>query len=233
MINRIKHYFFGKRQDRKKKNMPKFSYSQSGEDLILQHIFRVKKIINPTYIDIGAHHPFFMNNTALLYKAGSRGINIEPDPDLFKLFPKHRKNDINLNIGIAPIGGELDFYRMNSSTLNTFSKEEAENMQANEGYPIKEVLKIKTLTIEKVIDQYSNGKFPDVLSIDVEGWDLEILQMIDFEKSKPKIICVETITFSKTGNGVKRKNVIDFLLSKGYKSYADTNINTIFILAGL
>lgn len=225
--NLIKKFF------KKNKDQPKISYSQSGEDIILQHIFRIKKIEKPTYIDIGAHHPYFLNNTALMYKNGSRGINIEPDPDLFKLFPAHRKNDINLNIGISSKNGIADFYRMNSSTLNTFSKEEAEHMQENEGYPIKEVLKLKTFTVESIIEQHANGIFPDVLSLDVEGLDFEILESINFEKSKPKIICVETITFSKTGNGTKRKEIIDLVVSKGYENYADTNINTIFISSEL
>lgn len=222
-----------KKKKKGNKNKPKISYSQSGEDIIIQHVLRIKKINNPTYIDIGAHHPFFLNNTALLYKNGSRGINIEPDPDLYKSFPRYRKDDVNLNIGIGSENGTADFYRMKASTLNTFSKKEAEHMQANEGYPIKEVLQLKTMTVQNVIKEHANGIFPDILSLDVEGLDLEILKTINFEESKPKIICVETITFSKTGNGVKRKDIIDFIGSKGYVPYADTNINTIFILKNL
>lgn len=57
----------------------KISYSQCGEDLIVSFIFNRLGILNPNYIDIGAHHPYKLSNTAFFYESGSRGINIEPD----------------------------------------------------------------------------------------------------------------------------------------------------------
>jgi hypothetical protein len=58
----------------------KKSFSQSGEDLIIDFIFNALGISRPSYIDIGAHHPYYLNNTAIFYLRGARGINIEPDP---------------------------------------------------------------------------------------------------------------------------------------------------------
>jgi hypothetical protein len=40
-----------------------FSFSQSGEDLIVKFIFDILKIKKPTYIDIGAHHSSYLSNT--------------------------------------------------------------------------------------------------------------------------------------------------------------------------
>ena len=70
----------------------KKSYSQCGEDLIVRYIFDVLRIEHPSYLDIGAHHPFFLNNTALLYEEGSRGVNVEADPQLIHSFYKERKH---------------------------------------------------------------------------------------------------------------------------------------------
>ena len=78
-------------------------------------------IENPTYIDIGASDPFALSNTALLYKNGSRGVNIEPDPTLIGKFKRWRKRDTNLNIGITDTDGEIILHIMSQSTLNTFS----------------------------------------------------------------------------------------------------------------
>jgi hypothetical protein len=94
------------------KSNKKSSYSQSGEDLIISFIFDTLRIKKPSYIDIGAHHPYFISNTALLYENGSRGINIEPDPVLFKKINKVRKKDINLNFGIGEKESVMDFYIM-------------------------------------------------------------------------------------------------------------------------
>jgi len=206
----------------------KKSYSQSGEDLIVRFIFETIGIKNPSYIDIGAHHPFHINNTAIFYHSGSKGINIEPNPDNIGLFFKFREKDINLNIGIGEKEEVLDYYKLSSSTLNTFSKTEAEKYRSD-GYHLQEVIKVKVTPLETVINEFANGVFPDFLSIDVEGMDQQILSSIDFHKNAPIVICIETISFSENGRGVKNKNIISFLEGKGFFVYADTYINTIFV----
>ena len=85
-------------------------------------------------------------------------------------------------------------------------------------------------TIQNILNEYCNGIFPDLLSIDVEGLDEQILKSIDFEKTAPTIIVTETIDYSPTyKENLKRKEIISFLKSKGYIAYADTMINTIFV----
>jgi FkbM family methyltransferase len=205
------------------------SFSQSGEDLIINYIFKSIGINQPTFIDIGAHHPFYFNNTAIFSLSGSIGVNIEADPKLINRFRKLRPKDVNLNIGISKIDGECDFYLMSNPTLNTFSKHEAESYQATGDYKISSVQKIPTLTIESVLKAYCEGVFPDFLSIDVEGYEMEIITGIDFKNNFPKVICIETISFSNKGNGIKNSNLIEFIIEKGYILYADTNINSIFI----
>ena len=70
---------------------------------------------------------------------------------------------------------------------------------------------------------------PNFISLDVEGLDLQILQSLDFEKFKPEVICVETITFGYMNNTeMKINEIADFMSTKGYSIYADTHINTIF-----
>lgn len=207
----------------------KTSYAQSGEDLIVKYIFDGIGVARPGYLDVGAHHPYYLSNTALFYESGSRGINIEPDPTLFAAFPVTRPGDVNLNVGIGKESGVLDFYVISSPTLNTFSREEAERYREQGDYRIVRVDKVQVTTIAAVISQYAGGKFPDFLSIDAEGVDELILHSIDYRQNAPTVICVETISFSTTGNGVKNTRLIDFLKEKDYLVYADTNINTIFV----
>lgn len=208
----------------------KKSFSQCGEDIIINHIFQQLNIEKPSYIDIGAHHPYYLNNTAFFYLKGSKGINIEPDPTLFLEFKKDRVNDINLNIGIGLKNAESEFYVMSESTLNTFVKAEADNaIKEHPSYFIKEVKLLQIKSLQFVLDTYNQGNFPDFLTLDVEGLDEQIISSINFELLRPKVICVETISFSYSGNGVKNKKIIELLESKGYMVYADTNINTIFV----
>ncbi|HLG02844.1 MAG TPA: FkbM family methyltransferase [Bacteroidia bacterium] len=208
----------------------KRSFSQCGEDLILDFLFRELGISKPSYLDIGAHHPKYLNNTYLFYLNGSRGINIEPDPALFSEFGKTRSGDINLNIGIGEKETEADFYIMTEPTLNTFVKEEAERIEREQSfYKIKEVRKIRLRAVTDVIREYRNGIFPDFMSLDVEGLDEMILRSIDFKINAPKVICVETLTFAANRTGQKKEDLIRFVSEMGYMIYADTHINTIFV----
>jgi len=206
----------------------KSSYSQCGEDLIVQYIFQLRGITKPSYLDIGANHPFFISNTAMFYEKGCKGITIEANPYLAVAFEEQRPNDINLNIGISDKEGELDFYIMEDDTLSTFSRKEVDFMISN-GKSLAETKKVKLTTIQKIIEKYCNGVFPDFMSIDVEGLDFEILKSISFEKSCPKIICVEAAEYSPIGAGARRNELIDFLISKGYYEYANTNLNAILV----
>ncbi|WP_299017205.1 FkbM family methyltransferase [uncultured Polaribacter sp.] len=205
------------------------SYSQSGEDLIIKYIFLLRGINKPSYIDIGANDPFFINNTAIFYKNGSRGINIEANPYLIESFKKHRKNDINLNIGIGAKEDSLDFYIMNDVTLSSFSKDECESYIKTGKYNIEETKQINITTVETIINKYSSGVFPDFLSLDAEGMDFDILKSINFKKSIPKVICVEAAEYSEVGTGARRSELIDFLVNKGYYEYANTNLNAIMV----
>ena len=118
----------------------KISYSQCGEDLIVDFLLtHMLKIEKPVYLDIGAHHPWSLNNTMLFYKRGCTGINIEPDPVLFADFPRFRSKDININkgVGFAGYPAIADFYIMSYKALNTFSKAEAERIASTSDVKIR------------------------------------------------------------------------------------------------
>lgn len=215
--------FSGKRAD----GQP--SYSQCGEDRIVKFIFDTLRIPAPCYLDIGAHHPYYLNNTALFYMAGGRGVNIEPDPALITSFYKNRPRDANLNIGISDKDGRLDFFVMNVRTLNTFSEIEARQLEQSGKFRIEKVLQIPVRSINAVIEDQFGNSSPDFVSLDVEGLDLKILQSFDFSRWKPKVICVETITYSDQREGQKISEIAALLHGNGYFTFADTHINTIFV----
>lgn len=205
------------------------SYSQSGEDLIIKNLFKLLKIDHPSYLDIGAYHPKNLNNTYIFYKSGSTGINVEPNKEMWEKFESQRTKDKNLNIGIGEKEGSLDYYVLNAPTLNTFSAEEAHEYEVKHGYKIIEKRKVEVKTVEQVINEHNNGLFPDFLSIDTEGLDLEILKSINWKKKGPKVICVETASFSNDRSSSKNKDVERYLNTVGYDVFADTYINTIFV----
>ncbi|HSB92121.1 MAG TPA: FkbM family methyltransferase [Flavitalea sp.] len=205
------------------------SYSQAGEDQLIRYLFQSLGIEDPTYLDIGANHPYICSNTFLFYSRGSKGVCIEPDEDCFTLLKKCRRRDILLQAAISSTPGTAELYVFPDpyTGWNTLSKTEAESRQQQTGIQIRKVTPIPVLHINDVMSKYFNPH-PNLLSLDVEGLDLEILESIDFDKHCPEVICVETITFSMNQEEQKISEIASFLLSKNYFIFGDTHVNTIF-----
>lgn len=207
----------------------KVSYSQSGEDLIADYFFESIGIKQPVYIDIGANQPIKGNNTYLFYLKGSNGICIEPDISLIPSLKKIRPNDIVLNIGVSvTVASEADFYFFDGhyNAWNTFSKEDADKKSKESGISYHQS-KVQLDTVENIADRYNFRKV-NFISLDVEGLDLAILKSVDFKKLRPELICVETIEFSLNNTMNKDQEIISYMLTQGYRVYADTNLNTLF-----
>ena len=93
------------------------SYSQYGEDILLQGFLEDKWSwsYKGFWVDIGAHHPSNLSNTKAFSLNGWRGINVDASSDAIAKFNRHRKRDVNVNVGIGLESGILDYYRMSSS----------------------------------------------------------------------------------------------------------------------
>jgi len=203
------------------------TYSQHGEDLLIKSIFSRLKISTPKYVDVGAHHPFNISNTALLYKTGSTGINIEANPNLFYEFQKQRPNDINLNIGVSDVRSKLNFYMIDEfSGRNSFDLESVERFcKQNPSFKIRDIKEIDLFSLNEIIDKYSNGISPDFLSIDVEGFDEKIIKNFDFLKYRPKVICIETVD----AKGVDKKELKNYIKQMNFQLVCNMGGNSIFI----
>jgi FkbM family methyltransferase len=212
------------------------AYAQSGEDLILAHLFYKLNISRPTYIDIGANHPAFISNTYFFYLRGSKGVCVEPNPVLFRKIKRTRPKDNVIHAGIGLTEQkEADFYLFpyKAHGLSTFSKEHAEywekvGMKKVGKIKYEKVIKVPLIPINTLIKD-TLGKAPDFISLDVEGLDLEILQSLDYERYASTVICVETLLYDMEQKESKDSAIIKFLESKGYEIYADTHVNTIFV----
>lgn len=211
------------------------SYSQSGEDIIISDLFTRLNLKEPTYLDIGSNDPVSLNNTYRLYLRGGSGVCVEPNPVLCEKIKRKRKKDICINAGIAfDDRKEADFYIFPEkfSGLNTFSKEEAdfweqEGNQEIGKHKVEKIAKMNLLDINEIMDQYFSPH-PNLVSIDVEGFDFQILKRIDFTRFQPEVFCIETLGFIENNREIKKTEIIDFFIPYQYFVYADTYINTIF-----
>lgn len=164
------------------------SYSQEGEDALLNRIFG--NISEGIYIDVGAHHPHRFSNTYALYKRGWSGVCIDPNPHIGELFRNMRPRDIFLNIGISEIPSELIYYQYEHPAYNTCDKD-LMDLRTN----IKPVSKttIKTDTLSNALSRHLNNSTRiNLITIDVEGMDFEVLKSNDWSKFAPDWLILES-----------------------------------------
>ena len=210
----------------------KLSYAQQGEDLALWEILHlVLRIEHPTYMDVGAHHPVFNNNTYYFYERGSRGVLVEPNPGLHGVLEQVRPHDVLVRAGIGVTAqAEADFYIIGGSEdgqLNTFSREQAEALvtRSRGHYSIAKVMKIPLLNINDLMRRHWNGP-PNLLSLDTEGFDLPILRSLDFKRLRPDVVCVETV---EIGGRRLLADIMQLMANNNYEIRGGSFINTIFV----
>jgi FkbM family methyltransferase len=208
---------------------PRQSFAQQGEDLILYNLLRHELgLSRPTYIDIGAADRVRSNNTYLLYCTGSRGVLVEPNPTYVALLRMHRPEDLVVAAGVG-IGDAraADYYVIRGRpSLNTFSPDAVARLRALEGREVVErVMKMPLIAVNRLIASVF-GREPDLISIDVEGLDLAILETLDFARFRPAVICAET---THPGVPHERTPIAQVLAARGYLPCAGTLFNTIFV----
>ncbi len=216
-FNLIKNLYFYF-QAIKSKKFTKKSYSGGAQDLIINYFFKDKK--KGIYIDVGCYHPYNGSNTKLLYDKGWSGINIDLDFHTIDFFNFVRKRDENINIAISDTEGEKDLYFFhNRSAINSLS--EIRKKEA------KEIRKIKTKTLNSV---FENSKFKNekinLISIDVEGYEIEVLKSINLEKYAPEMVVIEFLERDIINNlEFHNQNISAILNSEIYKHMIKNNYN--------
>lgn len=206
------------------------SYSQEGEDLMVDRLLAGKK--SGFYVEVGAHHPFRFSNTYFFYKKGWSGICIDPLPGIKKSFNKCRPRDLFLEVGVSAKEATLEYFMFNEPALNTFDLSIAAERNGLRGYRLIESRKINTFTLEKILkNNIPLHQKIDLLSVDVEGLDLEVLKSNDWELFSPKVIIAECLTTLLDEVGAD--SVYIFLKSKGYKLYGKSGYSFIFTMEGI
>jgi FkbM family methyltransferase len=195
------------------------AYSSEGEDLILKRIFDKKK--KGVYIDVGAHHPFRVSNTYLLYKQDWTGINIDPLPGSKALFNRHRPKDTNLEMGVSLVKQQLTYFIFNEPALSTFSPEKVKEYTQVSKYKVIQEKKIDTWPLADILDRYLEKDVAiDFLTIDAEGLDMEVLRSNNWDKYRPAYVLAESQPFELFH--MDSSELCRFMQEVGYSIFAKT-----------
>ena len=205
----------------------KRSYSQWGEDIVLQKIFTALK--NGFYVDVGAYHPFHYSNTYLLYKKGWRGVNVDSNHSSIALFNWHRPRDINLNYGVLSKVTSKPYYVFNHQSCNTFSEEQKEKMLKKSYISLIDTKSVPCMPLQHMLDTHAPGRAIDFLNVDVEGANFEVLQTLDLQRVAPRVICIEDDDFNFTPPSGRSSTICQLLSKSGYSLHSKIGPSCIYV----
>ena len=204
-------------------------WSWEGEDILANKIMiDVFGISKGFYVDIGAHHPFDLSNTALLYHLGWRGLNIDAMPGSMNVFHEYRKEDINLEVAISDVPGKGTFYMWSSPGLNGFLDEKTVEAHLARGQTLLGKAEVICRPINDVLAEHVGDRTIDLMNLDAEGLDIRILRSLDLDRWRPTLIIVETLG-QHFIQDVMNGDIARFMESKGFGLFSRLHFSCFFI----
>jgi FkbM family methyltransferase len=210
------------------------SYSQDKQDLfVLDHLHQKR---NGFFVDVGAGNYMVINNTYLLEKRYDwTGICIEGNPICYQSLVNNRSCIcVNRYVSI----------NKEKTTLNYIKPKE----DFEEGYysfidvntPVQQLIKrscgermiqiqIETELLMTILDENNAPQIIDYLAIDIEGLDFQVLQTIDLNKYKFRVITIEDYIPNVNSISPQSKLITEFLKPYDYKMVGRLSQDIVYI----
>jgi FkbM family methyltransferase len=186
-------------------------------------------------IEVGAARPDYLSVSEYFRSLGWRVIAVEPNPKFCEL---HRQkgfevlqyacgerdeDDVDFTVvdshGTNYQGGGVSFESFSSLGIKpSYSK-------LKSGLDQK-VIKVRLRRLDTILREHAADiAGVDVLSVDVEGWELEVLRGLDFPRYRPKVMVIENL-FSD-------KEYLAFAKAHGYALWRVAPPNDVYVIEEL
>ena len=160
---------------------------------------------NGFYIDCGANDGVNQSTTWYFEKyLNWRGILIEPVPEVYNELKNNRNNN-NYFYNYALISKKYNQEQINFTFNNKDSLTAKNTLSKNHLKRNEKIIAVKCITLENILNNINTPQLIDLFSLDVEGYEFEVLEGINFNSIKFKYILVETEFPEKMNNFLKNK----------------------------
>jgi len=183
-------------------------------------------------VEVGAAHPDYLSVSASYRELGWNVISVEPNPDFCEL---HRAqgheilqyacgdhDEDGVDFSVVDSGGTA--YRGGNVSYESFSSLAIKDSYAQLVDSELDIRKIKVdlRRLDTLLEEHASSVSRiDVLAIDVEGWECEVLNGLDFEQFKPRVLIVE--------NMFGEDEYREYMRAKGYELWRNIEPNDIYV----
>ena len=164
-------------------------YSQNNEEQLILDYFG--PVFKGTCLDLGANDGVTLSNTRACIERGWKGVMVDASTDMCE---KLRRFDVEVhNVAMGNGNGFLTFYESGEhlgkgdrSLVSTIVPAEMDRWTNETFTPVT----VECVTFATLLTRSAFKTF-DLISIDVEGMDLDVLRQMDLTALGCKMLCVE------------------------------------------
>ena len=186
------------------------------------------------FVDVGAARPDFLSMSALYRTLGWRVIAIEPNPTFCQAHraagyevleyacSDHDEDDVDFEVvdshGAPYEGGSVSFESFSALKV----KDSYRTLRAELDV---QRIKVKMRRLDTILaDHAPDVSRLDIVAVDVEGWELEVLDGLSLERYQPKVLIVENLFTDATYRWAIR--------ARGYALWHQVGPNDVYVLGG-
>lgn len=205
-----------------------YSYSQHGDDDYIWKFFNKKR--NGLVVEVGAFDGVHFSNSYSLENIGWRSLCMEPTPSMYKKLLANRPKARCYNVAVVGDEdiNEIDFLSEELGLLSgvDIDVEDVRLRYEKRGLEFKEPekIKVKARTLNSIFRELKTAPGEiDCITIDVEGFEMDVLRGLDLDVFQPKMVVVEANTLAH------KTEIIEYLNQRSYYLLTELGVNLIFV----
>ena len=149
-----------------------FHPSQQQEEQLVREFFVGK--ISGFFVEVGANHPTNDSQTWHLEQLGWSGVLVEPQPDLAAVLVAARKAKVFAMACSSPENAGRSLPLHVDGARSALDRD-----RMAPGAHAAHVITVPTQTLDSILEEADAPRPVDVLSVDVEGHEIEVLRGFD------------------------------------------------------
>lgn len=203
-------------------------YSQYGQDeLVFTEFFKSIASGNfpKLFIDIGCNHPLVHSNSYFFeVNQGYKVLAVDALQEVGELWGKHRQNAAFVNSAVGASDGEVSFDVFDGDDIDSMFS----SVSGVSHHEVSNSFTTRTVKVRRISDILAERGIQSagILSMDIEGYELQALQGIDFNKFLAYVFIIK----NNSENGLGNNQIREIMINNGYIYFARIwNSDDIFI----
>lgn len=203
-------------------------------DLVVEAAFFADPAYRGVMVEVGAAKPDFLSIGAHFRSLDWRVISIEPNPVFAKM---HRELGHEI---VQCAAGDEDLYNVPFSVVHTDGEYYGERVsdesfsslgvrgkyaELMQGVPASvDEIRVRVRRLDSILHEKGIVGV-DIVCVDVEGWEIEVLDGLSFGTYSPKVLIVENLFYEQS--------YVDHMTRKGYPLWKRLDPNDVFVRCDL